>query len=89
MSYRGWNINFTFNQRQIIEQAKFAYPPLAKAFEKQAEKQVGAIKSLYLSSKKYELKQIEGIFRQISMNDLICAKLKGSLNCKILVKKMI
>ena len=89
MSYRGWDINFTFNQRQIIEQAKFAYPPLAKTFEKQTEKQVGAIKSLYLFSKKYELKQIEGIFLQILMNDLICAKLRGSLNCKILLKKMI
>ena len=33
-------------QRQIIEQAKFAYSPLGKAFEKQTEKQVGAIKSL-------------------------------------------
>ena len=26
------------NQRQVIEQAKFAYSPLGKAFEKQAEK---------------------------------------------------
>ena len=26
------------NQRQIIEQAKFAYSPLGKAFEKQTEK---------------------------------------------------
>ena len=38
------------NQKQIIEQAKFAYPPLGKAFEKQTkaiedqrEKQVKAI----------------------------------------------
>ena len=35
-----------FNQRQIIEQAKFAYSPLGKAFEKQTERQVDAIKSL-------------------------------------------
>ena len=33
-------------QRQIIEQAKFAYSPLGQAFEKQTEKEVGAIKSL-------------------------------------------
>ena len=26
------------NQRQLIEQAKFAYSPLGKAFEKQTEK---------------------------------------------------
>ena len=49
-----------FNQRQITEQAKFAYSPLRKAFEKQTEKQVDAIKSLDPSNK---LKQIEGIFR--------------------------
>ena len=36
----------SFNQRQIIEQAKFAYPPLREAFEKQTVKQVDAIKSL-------------------------------------------
>ena len=62
-----------FNQRQTIEQAKFEYSPLEKAFEKQTEKQVGAIKSLNLSNK---LKQIDGIFSQNLMNDLICAKLK-------------
>ena len=40
----------SFNQRQIIEQAKFAYSPLGKAFKKQAktnedqgEKQIKAI----------------------------------------------
>ena len=36
------------NQRKIIEQAKFSYFPLGKAFEKQIEKQVGTIKSLDL-----------------------------------------
>ena len=36
----------SFNQRQIIEQAKFTYPPLREAFEKQTVKQVDAIKSL-------------------------------------------
>ena len=43
-----------FNKRQIIEQAKFAHSPLRKAFEKQTEKQVGAIESLDLSNKKDE-----------------------------------
>ena len=64
------------NQRQITEQTKFAYSSLGKAFEKQTEKQVGAIKSLELSNKKDELKQIEGIFSQNLANDLIRAKLK-------------
>ena len=43
-----------FNQRQIIEQAKFAYSPLGKAFEKQTEKQVDAIESLDISNIKDE-----------------------------------
>ena len=33
-------------------QANFEYSTLAKAFEKQTEKQVGAVKSLDLSNKK-------------------------------------
>ena len=37
------------SQRQIIKQTKFAYYPLGKAFEKQIERQVGAIRSLDLS----------------------------------------
>ena len=41
-----------FTQRQIIEQTKFSYSPLGKAFEKQTKKQVGSIKSLNLSNKK-------------------------------------
>ena len=40
------------NQKQIIEHAKFAYSPLDKALEKQTEKQVGTLKSLYISKKK-------------------------------------
>ena len=42
-----------FNQKQIVEQAKFTYSPLGKAFEKQikpiedqGQKQVDALKSL-------------------------------------------
>ena len=61
------------NQRHIIEQAKFAYSPLGKAFEKQTEKQVNAIKSLDPSNKS---KQIEGIFLRNLKNYLIRAKLK-------------
>ena len=64
-----------FNQRQVIEQAF----PLRKAFEKQSEKQVGVITSLDLSNKKDELKQIDCIFPQNLMNDLIGAKLKVKL----------
>ena len=44
------------NQRQIIKQAKFAYSPLGKAFEKQITKKVDGIKSLDLSNKTDELK---------------------------------
>ena len=62
-----------FSQRQIIEQVKFAYSSLGKAFEKQTEKQVYAIKSLDPFNM---LKQIEGIFPQNLMNDLFRAKLK-------------
>ena len=47
------------NQRQIIEQAKFTYSPLGKAFEKQrktiedqGKKQVDALTALKTSSKK-------------------------------------
>ena len=43
-----------FNQKQIKKQANFEYSPLAKAFEKQTEKQVGAVKSVDLSNKKDE-----------------------------------
>ena len=53
------------NWRQIVEQAKFTYSPLGKALEKQTEKQVGALRTLDLSNKKDELKQIEGIFPKI------------------------
>ena len=44
------------NKDKIVEQAKFAYSPLGKAFEKQTEKQVGAINSLKPFNKKNELK---------------------------------
>ena len=47
-----------------------------KTFRKQTEKQVGTIKSLKFSSKKYELKQIESIFLQNLKNELIHDMLK-------------
>ena len=44
------------NQSQMIEDAKFAYFPLAKVFGKQKEKQVDdALKFLKLSNKIYDL----------------------------------
>ena len=65
------------NQKQIIEQSKFAYSHSGKAFEKQTERQVSALKSLDISNKKHKLKQIEGIFPKNFMNDLIRVKLNG------------
>ena len=53
---------FPSNQRQMIKQSKFGYSPVGKAFKKQTEKQIIAIKSLGPSNKKNELKQIYGIF---------------------------
>ena len=77
----------TFNQIQIIEQAKFAHSPLEKAFEKQTEKQVDAIKSLDISNKKAKLKQIESIFPQNLVNDLIRPKLKEIVKLHDIIKK--
>ena len=73
-------------QIQIIEQAKFVYSSLGKAVEKRTEKQVGALKSLDLSNIKDELKQIEGIFPQNLMNDLICVKLKEIVKLQDIIK---
>ena len=75
------------NQREIIEQAKFASSPLGKAFEKQTEKRLGAIKSFDLSNKKDELKQIEDTFSQNLMNDLSRAKLKTIVKFQYIIKK--
>ena len=56
------------NQQQIIEQARFTYSPLGKAFEKQiktiedqGEKQIDALKYLKL---KEQTKSIERIFAE-------------------------
>ena len=68
-----------FNQRQIVEQAMFAYSPLGNALEKQTQKQVAALKSLYPSNKENKFRNIEVIFPQNMMNDLIRFNLKK--NC--------
>ena len=44
------------NGRKIIEKATFTYFPLGKALEKTSKKQFGALKTLYPSNKKDELK---------------------------------
>ena len=75
------------NQRQIAEQAKFAYSTSGKALEKQTEKQIGALKSLDISNEKYELKQVEGIFPKHLMNDLIRVKLEEIVNFQYIIKK--
>ena len=64
------------NQKQTIEQAKFTYSALGKAFEEQTKEKVKAIKDLNISDKTNELKQIEGIFPQSVLNGLISNKLK-------------
>ena len=50
-------------------------------------KLVGAIKSLKRSNKTDELKQIDDIFPQNLMNDLICDKLKEIVNWQDIIKK--
>ena len=56
------------------------------ALEKQTEKQVGALKSLNSSNKKDVLKQVEGIFSQNLMNDLIRVKLKEVINLQDIIR---
>ena len=55
--------------------------------KKQTENQVGALKSLDLSSKKGNLKQIECTFAQDLMNDLIRVKLKQIVEMQNVIKK--
>ena len=59
---------------------------MRKSVEKQTEKKVGALKSLDLSNKDNELKQIEGIF-PTSLNDLIWVKLKKMVYLQEIIKK--
>ena len=49
---------------------------MGKALEKQTKEQVKAIKDLNISDKTNELRQIEGIFPQNVLNNLISNKLK-------------
>ena len=53
------------NQREIIEQAKLAYPPLGKTVKKHTEEHAAVVKSLKTSNKKVELKRIEGINQNV------------------------
>ena len=64
------------NRRQIMQEANFACSPLGKTLEEQTEKEVGASKTPSPSNKVDELKQVEAIYPQNLMNDLICSKLK-------------
>ena len=50
------------NQSQKTELAKFTYCSLGKSLEKQAKKQVSALKFLRLSNKTDELKPVERTF---------------------------
>ena len=70
----------------MMEQVKFACSSLVKALEKQTGKQVDALKSPNPSNKKDELKQIERVFPQNLMNDLICAKFKKIVNLQDIIK---
>ena len=74
------------NERQVIEQAKFSYSPLGKAFERQTKKQFRTLKYLDLFNKKYELKQIEGIFPKNMLNNLIINKLKEIIKLQDIIK---
>ena len=58
-----------------MERAKFIYSPLGKTLEKEAKKQVVALKPLSLSNKIDKLKQIVSMFLQNQLNDLIINKL--------------
>ena len=57
-----------------------------KTFRKQTEKEVGTIKSLKFSSKKYELNQIESIFLQNLKNELIHDMLKEIVDSQDIIK---
>ena len=70
---------------QIIQQAKFTYSPLGKAFKKQTEKQFDSLKYLNLPNK-LELKQIENIFPRNQLNDLIIDKLKEIMQLQYNIK---
>ena len=64
----------------LTDEEILPFSPLGK----QTEKQVNALKSLDPFNK---LKQIEGMFPQNLMNDLIRAKLKGIVELQEIIKK--
>ena len=61
-----------------------AYSPSEKAFEKQREKKIDIFKSQDLPNK---LEQIEGVFSQNLMNDLIHANIKEMAELQNVIKK--
>ena len=56
---------------QTIEQAKFTYSFVGAPLENRTEKQINALKSLIVSAKTDELKQVQRMFPQNIANDLI------------------
>ena len=66
-------------------------PPSQKQMigQKPTEKEVGAFKPLQLFNKKSELKQIEGIFPENVLNDLIINKFREIIKLQVLLKQMI
>ena len=70
------------NKKKIREQAKFTYSPLGKVFKEQTKEQAKAIKDLNTSDKRNKLKQIENIFPQNLLNDLVSDQIKKVLSYK-------
>ena len=64
----------------LIEAITFIRKSVGK---KNKKKQVYAFKSLNISDKPDELKQTESIFPQNQLNDLICDRLKKSVNYRM------
>ena len=71
---------------QIIQQVKLACYELGKAFDKQTKKHVYALKSLNLSNKTDELKQIKGIFPKNLFNDLTTYKSQEIIRLQDVIK---
>ena len=67
-----------FDQSRVIEQAKFTYLPVGKAFEKQIKtpedqgrKQVEALRLLKLEENQQDPKSVEGIFPKVMRTNKI------------------
>ena len=60
--------------------------PLEKDLEKQTKKLVGALKSLGISNKKDEYKQIEGIFPKNILHDMMIKRLKEIIKLQDIIK---